>query len=132
MFGILISPPILEMLISTSLIFPLILGALIFVFDTFISPSIVGELISTVGILFISRFWAFMSPSIFGISNLGPVIFIFGIFILSLGILTPTLISGISNLFLFNIIGSFISPPNILLIFNGFISNFDILDIWRF
>ena len=113
------------------LISPSIFGASISNFG--ICPSILGAFISIVGILilgtFISTSGIFISPSIFGafksitgISILGPLISIPGIFIsnfLPLSFLTPTVTSGIFNIFLFNIIGSSTLPLNIVLIFKG-------------
>ena len=101
-----------------------IFGTLISTFG--IISSIFGALISTFGI---SIFGLFISISTFGIlslvSNLGILIsgilgiLILGIFNFPFGILTPTLISGINKLCLFNIIGSSTLPLNIVLIFNG-------------
>ena len=69
--------------------------------------------------MFCSIFWELISINALGNLISTPKLFMSTFVILPLDILAPTLISGISNIFLFNIIGSFISPLNILLIFNG-------------
>ena len=97
-------------------------------FISFSGSSNLGPLISTLGIFISVIEGSFISPLIFGafISKFGifisgPLISIDGIFIF-LTFLTPTVTSGIFNIFLFNIIGSSILPLNIVLIFNGWFS----------